>query len=63
MKFVYQVSILGDDKIFAAKLKDAEDKEKYTIEYRGETIPIDKARSIVQYLEMYDKTTDDLLRR
>ena len=63
MKFVYQVSILGDEKIFAAKLEEAVDKQKFTIEYRGEHIKIDKAKAIVQYLDIYNKTTDDLLRR
>ena len=63
MKFVYQVSILGDEKIFAAKLEEAVDKQKFYINYRGEKIDLDKAKAIVQYLDMYNKTTDDLLRR
>ena len=63
MKFVYQVSILGEEDVFAAKLKKAEETQKYTIEYRGETIALDKAKAIVQYLDMWNNTTDDLLRR
>ena len=63
MKFVYQVSILGEDKLFAAKLAEAEKNQKFYINYRGEKIDLDKAKAITQYLEMYNKTTDDLLRR
>lgn len=63
MKFVYQVSILGDDKLFTEKVNKAEETQKFFIEYRGERIDLDKAKAISQYLEMWNNTTDDLLRR
>ena len=63
MKFVYQVSILGDDKIFADKVNKAEQNQQFYIKYRGEKINLDRAKAITQYLEMWNNTTDDLLRR
>jgi hypothetical protein len=63
MKFVYQVSILGDDKLFAEKVNKAEKTQKFFIEYRGEKIDLGKAKAVSQYLEMWNNTTDDLLRR
>ena len=35
MKFVYQVSILGDDKLFADKVNKAEQNQQFYITYRG----------------------------
>lgn len=63
MKFVYQVSILGDDKLFAKIVDKADKNQKESIEYRGQEIELDKAKAIVSYLDMYNRTTDDLLRR
>ena len=63
MKFVYQVSILGDDKLFAKIVDKADKNQKESIEYRGQEIELDKAKAIVSYLDMYIRTTDDLLRR
>jgi hypothetical protein len=63
MKFVYRVSILGDDKLFAQKVEHAQKSAKKSIEYRGEKINLDEAIAITQYLDQYNKTTDDLFRR
>ena len=63
MKLVYQVSILGDDKLFADKVNKAEQTQQFYVEYRGEKRNLDRAKAITQYLEMYNKPTDDLLRR
>ena len=63
MKFVYQVSILGDDKLFAQKIEQAEKSAQKHIKYRGEQIDLDQAKAIAQYLDLYNKTTDDLFRR
>ena len=63
MKFVYQVSILGDDQLFAQKVEYAVKTAKKSIYYRGETIDLDKAKAVTQYLDIWNKTTDDLLRR
>ena len=63
MKFVYQVSILGDDKIFADKVNKAEQNQQFYITYRGEKIDLGQAKAISQYLDMWNNTTDDLLRR
>ncbi len=63
MKFVYQVSILGDDKLFAKIVDKADKNQKESIQYRGQEIELDKAKAIVSYLDMYNRTTDDLLRR
>ena len=63
MKLVYQVSILGDDKLFADKVNKAEQKQQFYIKYRGEKINLDTAKAITQYLDMWNNTTDDLLRR
>lgn len=63
MKFVHQVSILGDDKVFADKVNKAEKNQQFYIEYRGEKIDLSKAKAITQYLDMWNNTTNDLLRR
>ena len=63
MKFVYQVSILGEDKLFAEKVNKAEQNQQFFIKYRGEKIDLSKAKAITEYLELYNKTTNDLLRR
>ena len=63
MKFVHQVSILGDDKLFADKVNKAEKSQQFYIEYRGEKIDLGKAKAVTQYLDMWNNTTNDLLRR
>ena len=63
MKFVYQVSILGDDKLFAKIVDKADKNQQESIQYRGQEIELNKAKAIVSYLDMYNRTTDDLLRR
>ena len=63
MKFVYQVSILGDNKLFADKVNKAEKNQQFYIEYRGEKIDLDRAKAVTQYLDIWNNTTDDLLRR
>jgi len=63
MNLVYQVSILGDENLIAQKIEHAQKNEEDTIEYRESTIDLDTAKAIANYLDIYNKTTDDLLRR
>ena len=63
MKFVHQVYILGDEKLFAQKVNNAEKTAKESIEYRGEMIDLNRAKAITHYLDLYNKDTNDLFRR
>jgi len=63
MSLVYQVSILGDEKVIAQKIEHAQKSAEDTIEYRGSIIDLGTAEAIANYLDIYNKTTDDLLRR
>ena len=47
MKFVYQVSILGDDKIFAEKVKKATLNGEFSIKYRGKEIDLNKEYNVM----------------
>ena len=63
MKFVYQVFTLGDEDLFAQKVNNADNTAKKSIKYRGEIIDLNRAKAIVQYLRMHNKTINDLFRR